>query len=146
MKRMMYVIIAVLMILPLIVSCGSKHEGTPTEVADVKVLSMYSAEGSDENATAVVDGNADTATAIYEGAVTAYVAEGATLTLKDVVDAYANDIDGDAFYDEDTYMYTKLAGLTANGDWFWNYKVNGKEVGLNTEIKATDSIEIIYQK
>ena len=134
---MMYVLIAVLMILPLIVSCGGQ-KGTPTEVANVKVLSMYSADA--ENNVAAE------AAVIYEGLVTAYVAEGATLTLKDVVDAYANDIDGDAFYDEDTHMYTKLAGLAAQGEWFWNYTVNGKEVGLNVEIQPTDAIQIIYQK
>ncbi len=138
MKRVLFFLVAVLMILPMIVSCGSQQKGTPTEVANVKVLSMYSADA---------EGNvAEEAATIYEGAITAYVAEGAALTLKNVVDAYANDIDGDAFYDEDTHMYTKLAGLSANAGWFWNYTVNGKEVGLNTEIKATDSIEIIYQK
>lgn len=137
MKRMMFLILAVLMILPMAVSCGG-DKGTPTEVASVKVVSMYSADAENNVAT-------EPAT-IYEGAVTAYVAEGAILTVKDVVDAYANDIDGDAFYDEGKHMYTKLAGLAASGEWFWNYKVNGKEVGLDTEIKPEDTIELIYQK
>lgn len=138
MKRMLYFLVAVLMILPMIVSCGSQKKGTPTEVANVKVLSMYSADAENNEA--------EEASVIYEGGVTAYVEEGAALTLKNVVDAYANDIDGDAFYDEDTHMYTKLAGLSASGEWFWNYIVNGQEAGLTTEIKATDTIQIVYQK
>ncbi len=138
MKRVIYLLVAVLMILPMIVSCGSQQKGTPTEVANVKVLSMYSADA--ENNVA------EEASVLYEGAVTAYVEEGAALTLQNVVDAYANDIDGDAFYDEDTHAYTKLAGLVSGNGWFWNYTVNGKEVGLDTEIQATDTIQIVYEK
>ena len=138
MKRIIYFLVAVLMILPMIVSCGSQQKGTPTEVANVKVLSMYSADAENNEAAE--------ASVLYEGAVTAYVKEGVALTLQNVVDAYANDIDGNAFYDEDTHTYTKLAGLAAGNGWFWNYTVNGREVGLDIEIKATDTIEIKYEK
>lgn len=139
MKRVLFFIVAVLMILPMIVSCGEeKKEGKLVDVPNVKVLSLYSADA---------EGNvAAQASEIYKGTVTAYVEADATLILKDVVDAYARDINTDAYYDEDNRMYTKFAGLSAGSDWFWNYIVNGEEVGLDFEVKVGDSIEIIFQK
>jgi hypothetical protein len=39
-----------------------------------------------------------------------------------------------------------LADLSEGNGWFWNYKVNGVDASLNTEIKVEDAIIISYEK
>ena len=145
MKRICYLLLAVLMLLPMMVACGSQREGTPVEVANVKVISYKDAyteaatgeAGQKDEALAAVN---------YEGAVTAYLAEGETLTLYHVVEAYVYDQNSDSVYDEANARYTKIDGLAVGEVFFWNYYVNGKESGLGTAVTAEDTIEIIYEK
>ena len=128
MKKIFCLLLAVLMIVPAFASCGAKEEGTPVEVANVKVYRY-----NDTTATATTE--------LYAGSVTAYVAEGAALTVEDVVRGY----DVNAVYDEDTSRFIKISELPADSEWFWNYTVNGAAKGLTQEIQATDTIEIIYE-
>ena len=128
MKKLLCVMLAVLMIVPLLVSCGNKADGSEIEVANVKVY-RYN------------DTTATETTEIYSGPITAVVEEGAVLTVKDVVLGF----DVNAVYDEDTSRFTKINELPADAEWFWNYQVNGAPKSLATEIQATDSIEIIYE-
>ncbi len=127
MKKLFCVLLAVLMIVPMFVACGGA-EGTQIEVANVKVY-RYN------------DATATETTLLYEGPITATVAEGATLTVKDVVLGF----DASAVYDEDTSRFIKINNLPADAEWFWNYQVNGAPMGLAQEIQATDSIELIYE-
>lgn len=145
MKRVCYLLLAVLMILPMIVACGNSREGTPVEVANVKVIS-YKDAYTEAATGAPAQLDKTLAAEVYAGPITAYVAEGASLLLKDVVDGYALDIDGSAVYDESTDRYTKMADLAAADGFFWNYYVNGNECGLNTPIQPTDAIEIVFEK
>ena len=85
MKRVCYLLLAVLMLLPMMASCGSQREGTPVEVAKVKVVSYKDAYA--EAATgAAAQKDESLAQVIYEGAVTAYLQEGEALTLYHVVE------------------------------------------------------------
>jgi len=145
MKKIAYFLLAVVMVLPLLVSCGGDAETTSVEVPNVTIVSYanaYSETATGENPVR----DESLATQIYSGSLTAKVAEGATLTVKDVVDAYANDLDGGAVYDATKNVYQKLADLSEGNGFFWNYKVNGADAGLSTEIQATDTILIVYEK
>ena len=84
MKKLFCVLLAVLMIVPMFAACGSTPDGTEVEVANVKVY-RYN------------DATATETTEIYSGPITALVAEGAVLTVKDVVLGF----DENAVYDED---------------------------------------------
>ncbi|MBR3837886.1 MAG: hypothetical protein IKJ74_07065 [Clostridia bacterium] len=128
MKKLFCVLLAVLMIVPMFAACGAKEEGTQVEVANVKVY-RYN------------DNTATETTLIYEGPITATVAEGATLTVKDIVLGF----DSAAVYDEDTSRFIKISSLSADTEWFWNYQVNGAPMGLAQEVQATDAIELIYE-
>jgi len=143
MKKVCYLLLAVLMILPLLASCGGA-EGTPVEVANVKIIIYKNAYTGATGETPTLDKSLGEV--ISSDPITATVEEGVALTVKHVVDAYANNIDGAAVYDADNNIYTKLAGLTAEDGFFWNYYVNGKEASLSTEIQATDTIEIVFEK
>jgi hypothetical protein len=114
-------------------------------VANVKVIS-YKDAYTEAATGAPAQLDKTLAAEVYAGPITAYVAEGASLLLKDVVDGYALDIDGSAVYDESTERYTKMADLAAADGFFWNYYVNGNECGLNTPIQPTDAIEIVFEK
>ena len=128
MKKLFCLLLVVLMIVPVFASCGGKTEGTEIEVANVKVYRY-----TDATATATTE--------LYSGPITAFVEEGATLTMKDVVLGY----DVNAVYDEDTSRFIKISGLSADAEWFWNYQVNGNAQSLAQSIQATDTIEIIYE-
>jgi hypothetical protein len=144
MKKIAYLVLALVMLLPMIVACGGGG-GTLVEVKNVVIVSYKDAYS--ETATGDKPVPDETLKAeIYSGALKVTVEEGKTLTVKDVVDAYANDIDGAAVYDEDTNTYKKLADLSEGNGWFWNYKVNGVDASLNTEIKVEDAIIISYEK
>ena len=138
MKKLMFVILAVLMILPVVVSCSSAPEGNPVAVSNFKVVTYQDAYAE--------DGTKGEGAVIYEGEVTAYVAEGATMTLKDVIAGYVYDKGVDAVTNEAGTMYESLAGYANGNGFFWNYKVNGKEVSLATAVQATDTIEIVFEK
>lgn len=120
--------LAVLMIVPMFVSCGGKTEGTEVEVANVKVYRY-----NDTTATATTE--------IHSGSVVAVVAEGAALTLKDVVLGF----DPNAYYDESTSRFVKISEYSADAEWFWNYTVNGAPANIFAEIQPTDTIEIVYE-
>ncbi len=138
MKRLMFVVLAVLMILPVIVSCSSAPEGNPVAVANVKVITYQDAYAE--------DGTKGEGVVLHEGEVTAYVPEGATMTLKDVIAGYVYDKGVDAVMNEAGTMYESLAGYANGNGFFWNYKVNGKEVSLATPVQATDTIEVVFEK
>lgn len=143
MKKLFCLVLTVLFLIPMAVSCGSEPEGNPVEIPDVKVISFADAYTEKDDGTKVLDRTLGTI--IYSGTVTAYVAEGKTLTLKDVVDGYARDLDNSAVYDETTQRYTTIASLSVEEGGFWNYYVNGRETSLHTAVKATDAIEIAFE-
>ncbi|MBQ4037672.1 MAG: hypothetical protein IJC84_06055 [Clostridia bacterium] len=132
MKKVLMVVLAVLMILPLAVSCGGGREGNPVVVSNVYVI-----DNSGEAPVTLFGSEGETLTAIVE--------EGAELTVRDIVDAYHDDIAG-GFYDEDAHAYTKLGDLGENSEFFWNYKVNGVDSGLNTKVAEGAKVEIVYEK
>ncbi len=140
MKKVLYVVLAVLMILPVLASCSSAPEGNPVAVADFQVVSYadaYSAEGAKDENLAVT---------LHNGEVTAYVPEGAAMTLKDVVEGYIYDNGVDAVTNEAGTIYESLAGYQSGNGFFWNFYVNGREASLATEVQPTDSIKVVYEK
>jgi hypothetical protein len=139
MKKMMFVVLAVLMILPVIVSCGSAPEGNPVAVADFQVVSYADAYAEDGTKSE------DLAVSLHSGEVTAYVPEGVAMTVKHVIEGYIYDNGIDASFNETLNRYDSLAGYSADV-FFWNYYVNGREATLATEVQATDSIKIVYEK
>lgn len=139
MKKVMYLVLAVLMILPVVVSCGSAPEGNPVAVADFQVVSYADAYAEDGTKSE------DLAVSLHSGEVTAYVPEGTAMTVKHVIEGYVYDNGVDAAFNETLNRYDSLAGYSA-GEFFWNYYVNGKEATLATEVQATDSIKIVYEK
>ena len=143
MKKTICLVLTVLFLLPMVFSCGSAPEGTPVEIPDVKVTSYQNAYTEKDDGTKTLDRTLGTV--IYSGTVTAYVAEGNKLSLKDVVDGYVRDLDDGAVYDETTQRYTKIASLSADEGGFWTYYVNGRESGLHTAVKPTDAIEIAFE-
>lgn len=148
MKKLMYLFLAVLMVLPLMASCGTTLEGTPVEFANVTVVSYQLAYSEPETGeTEVVD--PEMAVQLDAQIVVVYVPEeepDKAITVKDVVDAYARDFDGSQVYDEELNRYTKLKDLGVTDEFFWNYYVNGVPASLSTQVKNTDKIEIRYEK
>ncbi len=128
MKKLFCLLLAVLMIVPMFAACGGKTEGSEIEVANVKVYRY-----TDATATATTE--------LYSGPITAFVEEGATLTIKDIVLGY----DVNAVYDEDTSRFIKIGGLSADAEWFWNYLVNGNAQSLAQPVDATATIEIVFE-
>ncbi len=148
MKKVLFSILAVLMILPVIASCSSAPQGEPVEVANVKIISYLNAYEENETGALTSKVDKELAQTLFEGAVNAYVTQGETMTLSDLMKGYAYELDSSAYYDEGTKMYTRLQNTDADEEsgWFWNYYVNGKESGLGTEIKAEDKIEIVLER
>lgn len=140
MKKVLFVALAVLMILPVIVSCSSAPEGNPVSVGDFQVVSY--ADAFDEAGNK----SEDLAVSLYNGAATAYVPEGETMTLKHVIEGYIYDNGVDAVTNDAGTMYESLAGYANGNGFFWNYYVNGKEASLSAEVKAEDSIKVVYEK
>ncbi len=145
MKKVLYLLLAVMLILPMAVACGATPEGEPIAIANVQVLdySLAYSEATDGAAPTIDE---TMITTIFSGEVTAYVAEGAPLTLKDVVEGYIHDNNVDAVTNEAGTMYTSLSGLTEGDGFFWNFTVNGTETSLSATINATDTIVIAYMK
>ncbi len=150
MKKLSYLLLAALLLLPMMASC-STQQGTPVEFAEVKVVSYefaYSEPETDaEEATPVLD--PELAVVLDTQTVTVYVPEeepDKAITVKDVVDAYTRDFDGSQVYDEDANRFTKIKDVSAGNGFFWNYYVNGAEASLSTTVKNTDKIEIRYEK
>ncbi len=140
MKKLMYVVLAVLMILPVIASCSSAPEGNPVAVNDFQVISY--ADAYDEAGAK----SEDLAVSLYSGAATAYVPEGETMTLKHVIEGYIYDNGVDAVSNDAGTMYESFSGYANGNGFFWNYYVNGKEASLSTEVKAEDAIKVVYEK
>ncbi len=141
MKKVLYVLLAVMMVLPMIVSCSSAPEGEPVAFANVEVV-IYDATAYAE------DGTRDDAAGIplHKGEVTAYAADVNAVTLKEVIAGYTYDNGIDYMMNEHGTMYESLAGYAADGTFFWNYYVNGKECSLSTVVKPADTIKIVFEK
>ncbi len=140
MKKITFVLLAVLMILPMIASCSSAPEGTPITVNHFQVVSYADAYAEDGTKSE------DLAVELYNGVATAYVPEGETMTLKHVLAGYIYDNGIDAVTNDAGTMYESFYGYTNGNGFFWNYYVNGKEVSLSTQVKADDTIKIVYEK
>ena len=126
MKKLFCLLLAVLMIVPMFVSCG--NGGSGVEFQNVKVYRY-----NDKTAT--------TTTEFYASSLTVTVEEGAEVTLKDVV----LNFDPAAYYNEATSRFDKISEFSADAEWFWNYTVNGEAANLSTVVKPEDAIEIIYE-
>ncbi len=136
---MMFVVLAVLMILPVIASCSSAPEGNPVAVNNFQIVTYseaYAEDGTKDESLAVE---------LYNGVATAYVPEGETMTLKHVIEGYIYDNGVDAVTN-DQGMYESFSGYANGNGFFWNYYVNGKETGLSAEVKAEDTIKVVYEK
>jgi len=140
MKKLMYVVLAVLMILPVLASCGSAPEGEPVAISNFQVVSYadaYAEDGTKDEELAVE---------LYNGAATAYVPEGQTVTLKLVLEGYIYDNGVDAVANDAGTMYESFSGYANGNGFFWNYYVNGKEASLSAEVKPEDTIKVVYEK
>ena len=140
MKKFMFVVLAILMVLPVVVSCSSAPEGNPVEVADFKIISYadaYAEDGTKDEELAVE---------LYAGSAIAYVPEGTAMTVKHLIDGYIYDNGVDAAENSGGTMYESFSGYASGNGFFWNIYVNGKEARLSTEIKAEDSIKMVYEK
>lgn len=142
MKKVLYVLLAVMMVLPMIVSCSSAPEGEPVVFSNVEVLvfdaTAYAEDGTRDDSLAIP---------IHQGEdVTAYAADTNAVTLKEVIAGYTYDKQVDYAMNEHGTMYESLAGYAADSTFFWNYYVNGKESSLSTVVKPEDVIKIVYEK
>ena len=140
MKKLMYVVLAVLMILPVIASCSSAPEGTPVAVNDFQVISYadaFAEDGTKDESLAV---------SLYSGAATAYVPEGETMTLKHVIEGYIYDNGIDAVTNDAGTMYESFSGYANGNGFFWNYYVNNAEAGFGTAVPEGAKVEIRYEK
>ena len=140
MKKVMYVVLAVLMILPVLASCSSAPEGNPVAVNDFQVITYADAYAEDGTKSE------DLAISLYSGAATAYVPEGETMTLKHVIEGYIYDNGVDAVTNDAGTMYESFSGYATGNGFFWNYYVNGKEASLSAEVKPEDVIKVVYEK
>lgn len=127
MKKMLCLMLAVLMIVPMIVSCG-KSDGNEVEYPNVKVFRY-----NDTTATATTE--------ISSTPIMVAANEEGKVTLKEVVLSF----DPAAYYEESTSRFVKISEFSADGEWFWNFQVNGAPANLATEVKPEDAIEIIYE-
>ena len=140
MKKFMFVVLAVLMILPMIASCSSAPEGNPVAVANFQVVTYseaYAEDGTKDESLAVE---------LYSGTATAYVPEGETMTLKHVIEGYIYDNGIDAVTNDAGTMYESFSGYANANGFFWNYYVNGKEASLSAEVTAEDVIKVVYEQ
>ena len=140
MKKLMFVVLAILMILPVIASCSSAPEGNPVMVEKFQIISYadaFDAEGNKDEELAVE---------LYNGVATAYVPEGETMTLKHVIEGYIYDNGVDAVANDAGTMYESFSGYANANGFFWNYYVNGKEASLSAEVTANDEIKVVYEK
>lgn len=140
MKKVMYVVLAVLMILPVLASCGSAPKGNPVAVNDFQVITYADAYAEDGTKSE------DLAISLYSGVATAYVPEGETMTLKHVIEGYIYDNGVDAVSNDAGTMYESFSGYANGNGFFWNYYVNGKEASLSIEVKPEDVIKVVYEK
>lgn len=140
MKKVMYVVLAVLMILPVLASCSSAPEGNPVAVNDFQVITYADAYAEDGTKSE------DLAISLYSGVATAYVPEGETMTLKHVIEGYIYDNGVDAVSNDAGTMYESFSGYANGNGFFWNYYVNGKEASLSVEVKPEDVIKVVYEK
>ena len=140
MKKVMYIVLAVLMILPVLASCGSAPEGNPVAVNDFQVITYADAYAEDGTKSE------DLAISLYSGSATAYVPEGETMTLKHVIEGYIYDNGVDAVANDAGTMYESFSGYAIGNGFFWNYYVNGKEASLSVEVKPEDVIKVVYEK
>jgi len=147
MKKLAMVLLAVLLVLPLAVSCGGGEEGTKIVMENVTLVS-YANAYSTQTVTGTEPPVKDESlkSEIYSGPITAIVPEGATLCVKHIVDGYARDLDGAAVYDKASNTYVKLADLSEGNGFAWLYYVNGADAGLGTEVREGDTVIISYEK
>ena len=147
MKKFAMVLLAVLLVLPLAVSCGGGEEGTKVVLNNVTLVSYANAYPAQTATGEEIPAKDESLkTEIYAGPVTAVVPEGATLCVKHIVDGYARDLDGGAVYDEASNTYVKLADLSEGNGFAWLYYVNGADAGLGTEVKEGDTVIISYER
>ncbi len=145
MKKMIMVILSVVLLLPLIASCGSSvPQGDPVAVKNVKVVSYANAyeEATETGKPPVRSGEAEI---LYEGPVNAYVVEGEQMTLGDLMAGYAYEIDATAYKDGND-IYVKINDLSANDEFYWDMYVDGNPAGLSQPITPDSVIEIRYQR
>ena len=143
--RIAALLLALAMLLPFAVACGSTQEGTPNSFSNVTITSTYdpSAEESTEEG-AEPEEYEET---IFSGEVIVYTeTETAEITVLDLLRAYADAQNENLVYDSGTARVTKIGELGAGGGYFWNYVVNGADASLNTVIKGDDEIQIIFTK
>ena len=141
MKKVLYVLLAVMMVLPMIVSCSSAPEGEPVAFSNVEVVifdaTAYAEDGTRDDTFGIQ---------LHKGEVTAYAADVNAVTLKEVIAGYTYDNGIDYVLNEYGTMYESLAGYAGDGTFFWNYYVNGKECSLSTVVAPTDTIKIVFEK
>lgn len=137
MKKIMLVVLAVLMILPLAVSCAKKEEAVKTvsqEMQNLVILDYSKAYNEDGtlDETKIEE--------IYNAAFTIEVPEGQNPTVKDVVDSYDPDR---AAHDT---MLPDFADIVAAEPYAWGVYVNGEAAMMNTEIALDDEVKFVYEQ
>lgn len=126
---------AVMMLLPLIVSCGSAKSGTPNTFSNVTVVVRYDPAAEEE----VED-------VLYQGEVVVYADDASSITLLDVIRAYCDDKNVGYYYDEAKNMITKIDEYSAGNGVYWLYTVDGADAKLSQTVKTDSAIEIFYSK
>jgi hypothetical protein len=150
MKKALYLVLAVVMLLPMVVACGGNAlpQGDQYTLGNVKVINLATFYADEDNQNATPTDADKTDAEIFSGEVVAYsAAVGTPLTAGDVA-AWLdqNNFNGNAVKSGSVYVeYAGTANDTEAG-LFWAIYVNGKEVSADAEVKAEDKIEIIYGK
>ena len=145
-------VLALAMLLPFAVACGSAQDGTPITFSTVTIITTFD---PDAESDAAAEGETaedivaapDYEETIYSGEVVVYVeTETSEITVLDVIKAYADAKNVNLVYEASSNRVTKIGEISAGGGYFWNYLVNGREAGLNTAVTPEDEIEIIFTK
>ncbi|MBE6712306.1 MAG: hypothetical protein E7580_02165 [Ruminococcaceae bacterium] len=139
MKKFLFVVLAVLMILPVAVSCG-QEKTKDVEMKSVEIASYIGAYNE--------DGTLDETkiTSISTGTAIAKVPEGEKLSVKHVILGY----DESAYIENDTLLKT-FAGINAganteNDEYMWIVYVNDQDAKLSDEVKPEDVIKIVCER
>ena len=150
-------ILALAMVLPFAVSCGSAQDGTPISFPNVIIINTLdpnASEPAEEAETAEEAAEAgeedldfDFEETVYSGEVVVYAeTETSEITVLDVIQAYADAKNENLVYDEARNRITKIGEISAGGGYFWNYLVNEKDAKLGTPVTPEDEIQIIFMK
>ena len=152
--RMIALVLAVMLVVPMIASCGGTQEkGDPytfvvTAISKVPLDDqnnvIVSTEETEEDYEQVL--RPATNVPLYREAP----ADGSAvqITLGEVIEKYVDQTNNDFVFDDATRMYTKLEGVSrqASVGTSWDIQVDGTSTALSTVVSTSAEITLVYGK